>query len=515
MVRIFGLLLVLGSIIVMAACGGGSGGSGSTSTVTSVSVLCTPTAVSSGGTSQCTATVGGTGNYSSTVTWTATAGTISSAGLLTAPTVTTISSVTVTATSTQNTSVAGTASVTVNPPASGANVAPLTVDAGPSGLGYVSANVAFTTVLVCVPGSTTQCQAIDHVIVDTGSFGLRLLSSAAGGEFNPSQVPLPAETDPNNNNDPYGECLVFLDGYIWGTVNTADIGIAGETANSVPVQVILPPTSSPGVPGSCSSQNPSGGTGNEGASLGALGANGIIGVGLFQQDCGQYCVSQGSSCNSSNNNPCIYYDCPSSGCTPANIAIAQQVPNPVTMFPADNNGVLIELPYVPSGGSQTVTGSLIFGIGTQSNNNLCCAAVYNVPDSGNNAGDLTTTFNGNSMPGFLDSGSNGFFFNDSNITTCASPFQHWFCPTTPDNLTASNQGTSMTSGIQVSFTIEAANSLFSGNSGNNSAFSTLGGPYASTPAAFDWGLSFFYGRDIFTAIDGASTSGGTGPYFAY
>ena len=129
----------------------------------------------------------------------------------------------------------------------GGNVTPLTVDAGPTGLGYVSTNVAYVTVLVCVP-NTTNCQTIDHVMVDTGSSGLRLLSSAAGGEFNLSQVPLPPENDPNNNNDPYGECLVFLDGFVWGTVNTADVVISGETAKAVPVQVILPSTSSPGVP---------------------------------------------------------------------------------------------------------------------------------------------------------------------------------------------------------------------------------------------------------------------------
>ncbi len=220
-VRRFGLLLVLGSIIVMAACGGSGGSSGST--VTSVSVSCSPTTVTSGGSSQCTATVSGTGNFSTSVTWSASAGSISTTGLLTAPVVTTSLVDTVTATSVQNTTIAGTAVVTVNPTASGGNVAPLTVDAGPAGLGYVSTNVAFTTVLVCIPNTTT-CQTIDHVMVDTGSSGLRLLSAAAGGEFNLS---LPPENDSNGN--PLGECQVFLDGYVWGTVNTADVVMLGET----------------------------------------------------------------------------------------------------------------------------------------------------------------------------------------------------------------------------------------------------------------------------------------------
>jgi len=337
-------------------------------------------------------------------------------------------------------------------------------------------------------------------MVDTGSSGLRLLSAASGGEFNLS---LPPENDSNGN--PLDECQVFLDGYIWGPINTADVTVSGETASSIPVQVIIPSTGLPGVPSTCSSQNPSGGAGNEGNSLNAFGANGLIGVGLFQQDCGGFCVTNST-------NPTVYYDCPSSGCTPTTATLAQQVPNPVTMFPADNNGVVIELPSVPNGGTLTVTGFLIFGIGTQSNNGLGSAQVYDVPDSGSNAGDLTTTFNGGNIPGFLDSGSNAFFFNDSSITICSGALKNWFCPTGPDNLSASNQGTNMSSGVQVNFTVENAGSLFNTN---DSAFSTLGGPYISSPAAFDWGLSFFYGRIIFTAIDGTNTPGGTGPYFAY
>ena len=57
---------------------------------------------------------------------------------------------------------------------SGANVAPITVNGGPVG-NY--ADAAFASVTVCVPG-TSNCQTVDDVLVDTGSFGLRILSSA-------------------------------------------------------------------------------------------------------------------------------------------------------------------------------------------------------------------------------------------------------------------------------------------------------------------------------------------------
>jgi hypothetical protein len=82
-----------------------------------VAVNISPTAatVSSGGAQQFSATV--TGSTNTTVTWTASAGSISTSGLFTAPTVSTKSSVTVTATSQADTSKTASATVNVTPPA--------------------------------------------------------------------------------------------------------------------------------------------------------------------------------------------------------------------------------------------------------------------------------------------------------------------------------------------------------------------------------------------------------------
>ena len=57
---------------------------------------------------------------------------------------------------------------------SGTNVAPLIVDAGPSQSGV---NLPSVSVKFCEPGTTT-CQTIDHILVDTGSSGLRIVASA-------------------------------------------------------------------------------------------------------------------------------------------------------------------------------------------------------------------------------------------------------------------------------------------------------------------------------------------------
>src|ERR1035437_972437 len=126
-----GLLLVVSGVLWMAACGSSNGGGGSSS-ITSVTVSCSPSTIMFGQTSQCSATVMGTGNFSSGVTWTASAGTISASGSFTPPSggATTLQ-VTITATSTQDTSKSGTATVTVNPAQRVNNVQPIVVDPGP------------------------------------------------------------------------------------------------------------------------------------------------------------------------------------------------------------------------------------------------------------------------------------------------------------------------------------------------------------------------------------------------
>jgi len=497
------LVLITVNVLWIAACGGSSGGGinaggSDPSTINSVLSTCSPSTIQSRQTSQCSATVMGTGSFSSAVTWSASAGGISSGGQFTAPVVASTTSVTITVTSEQDSTKFGTTTITVNPPQTTNNVQPIIVDPGPAPQSFFAVDELFTTVTVCIPNTTT-CQSIDHVLVDTGSSGLRLLSTASGGELT---LVLPNQSDSSGN--PLLECEVFLDGYIWGNVARADIVMVGEKAPAASVHVIIPPSSSPPVPGSCSGQNMGP---NEGSSLSALGANGILGVGLFQQDCGVACTSQNQQISP------VYYGCAGSSCVPTYVTSAEQISNPTMFFATDNNGVLIQLPAVPNGGSDTANGSLFFGIGTQSNNALGSATVYTVPASGSNAGDITTTFNGTSYPmSFIDSGSNGIFFSDSTTTgipLCAKPNDSWYCPNPmPDDLSATTKGSNGNQGT-VNFALENATTLFSGN---HAAFSTLGGPNSG---AFDWGLPFFFGRRVFIAVENMNTPGGLGPYIAY
>jgi len=366
---------------------------------------------------------------------------------------------------------------------SGGNVQPIVVNAGPAG-NY--ANGVFTSVTLCVP-SSSSCQTISGILVDTGSYGLRILSSAGGGALTLS---LPQQTASNGN--PMGECALFVSGFTWGSVNTADVIIAGEQAGNVPVQVIDPTFAA--VPSACKNTGVP-----ENDTLQTLGANGILGVGPFAEDCGGACTQSGTS------NPGMYYTCASTSCQITAEPLARQVQNPVVLFPNDNNGVIIQLPAV-SGPAPSLAGSMVFGIGTQPNNTLGKAEVFPV----NSSGEFNTTFKGQSYPAFVDSGSNAFFFLDSDITgipACGSN-GGFYCPTTTQKLSAitSSGNPSQT----ITFSIANADSLFANR--GDFVFDTLGGPNAGT---FDWGLPFFFGRNVFTAIESRNTPAGAGPFWAY
>ncbi len=152
----------------------------------------------------------------------------------------------------------------------------------------------------------------------------------------------------------------------------------------------------------------------------SLGANGILGVGTEPTDCfyegGSVC-SPGSGL-SSPPYP-AYYTCSGTSCSPTFISTASQVANPVVLFPTDNNGVIVELPSV-SGSTSAITGSLVFGIGTESNNQLpTTATVFTLTcdlfttDFGGNAYGITNPVACAGTGSFIDSGSNGLFFPDA------------------------------------------------------------------------------------------------------
>jgi hypothetical protein len=361
-------------------------------------------------------------------------------------------------------------------------VAAVIVDAGPAGN---DVNTLFTTVTICVPGSTTNCQNIDHIQVDTGSYGLRILASVMN-----STLILPQQMAASGN--PLLECTQFVDGYAWGPIEVADMQIAGESAKSLPIQVIGD-ANYPTVPSDCAS------TGSAEDTVAAFGANGIIGIGPFASNC-PLCSVQVV--------PATYYSCASpSTCVGSMAAEDIQEPNPITLFATDNNGAIIDMPAVSANGQANVTGSLIFGIDTQSNNASGTQSVLVVDGNA----ELTMTYNNQPLnQSFIDSGSNGIFF-PSNIVPCTGNLSAFYCPGNTLNLTVTLQGLNGVIINNVPFMIGNAVTLLNTNF---DAYPTLGGSNPNMQS-FDYGLPFFYGKRVAVAIENNKTSAGTGPYIAF
>ena len=396
------------------------------------------------------------------------------------------------------------------------NFVSLVVDGGPASLttgpdAVIEANIAYVTVTLCAPGSTTNCQTIDHVQVDTGSVGLRIARSALNASL---LAAMPTETDPASN--PVGECYQYVDGYTFGSVRQADFTIGGEVVADMPLQVVGDGGVFANPPSSCSS-----GGGDNLNTISALGANGIIGLGVTTNDCGTVCTGVGGA------SAAAYYDCPSSGCAmvvaraASTAAPFQQLPNPVAAMSVDNNGILVSLPAVPAGGAASVTGTLYFGIGTQTNNGLGAATVLTSTSSTSPLGPgfVTATYNGQSLPeSFIDSGSSIYFFADSSIPGCTTQADRgYYCP--PSSITVSPALTGQNgASASAAFTLNNAAPLLAtsyavlpGIGGDPAGFDLTN----ASPTSFDFGLTFFYGRNIYTAIEGRNAGGTVGPYYAY
>jgi hypothetical protein len=374
------------------------------------------------------------------------------------------------------------------------NVQSAVIDNGPSAVANSQTpalNTLYTTVTICVPGSTTSCQTIDHIQVDTGSSGFRILADSG------FSLSLPNVSVGGNT---LAECLPFVDGSSYGSVRAADIKIAGETASNIEIEVIGDTAYPVPTDGSCA--------GTPENTVATFGANGIIGVGNFVSDCGPNCNT--------------YYTCPTPTTCAQSTAIteAEQVSNPVASFATDNNGIIIEIPAVAAGGAASVTGSIIFGIGTQTNNTLASATV--IPLSADD-GSFTTQYKGSSLTeSFFDTGSNGYFFNDSSITQCTDN-SGFYCPASTLSETATLVGSTGSPSVAVTFSVASESALLSGPviaaapglAGTLSDTNSSSGLNASL--AFDWGLPFFFGRNVYVAIDGAATTGTTvtGPYVAF
>jgi hypothetical protein len=370
------------------------------------------------------------------------------------------------------------------------NVEPMVMDAGPGN----AVNTAFITVTVCIPNGGA-CQTIDHVEIDTGSSGLRILGEVL-------MLTLPSEMSAGGL--PIAECLQFADGSSFGPVAIADVKLptSGKTIPDPGINVQVIGATGWTVPADC--------PGAAENTVTTFGANGILGVGPFLQDCGGACAQAPPI-------PGTYYTCPTpSTCADATASTTEQVGNPIQFFATDNNGVIVEMPAIASGGAVNPTGgALVFGIGTETNNALGSATVLLADDSD---GFILASYNGTTnLNAALDSGSNANFFTDSSIPTCTDN-ANFYCPTSTLNLTATLTGTDNTMAT-ADFTVVNADSVFNANP-SATAMPGLSGPIGALPGSnvqiqFDLGMPFFFGKNVFTALENQTTPGGTGPYYAF
>jgi hypothetical protein len=343
-----------------------------------------------------------------------------------------------------------------------------------------------------VQGSN-QCATVDHMLLDTGSAGVRVLGSALGSALADQ---LPAQSGASNDptgNAPLAECTMFGSGFTWGPVKRADVTIGSKTAGNLPVQVIS--SSNYAVPSDCLSRNAS----NLGTTS-MLGANGVVGISSALRDWPAAAQSV---------LPATYYYCKSAtSCTNAQVPLDTQVMNPVANFTSDNNGTIIRLPALPADGQATATGELLFGVGTQANNTLPSTANIVTLDQN---GYFTTTYKGSSYSSAIDSGSNMNLLWDTTTPYSGNDYVGYlYAPTTTLSLSAILKGVvSGATPVTVPFSIANGWSLMANQ---NAAYDSLAAPFSGQ---FIWGLPFFFGRSIYTVLNGAKIGSQTGPFVAF
>lgn len=301
----------------------------------------------------------------------------------------------------------------------------------------------------------------------------------------------------------------------WGQVGTVDLILGNEPKiTNVPIHVINYQYSNP--PAACSTSQSVPDTDPS-----TVGFNGIIGVGLFAQDCGETCTVS--------TNPGLYYSCNGSTCTGTTASLANQLPNPVGLVgpdssnggKSDNNGIMLQFPGVSAGGASSLTGYLVMGIGTRTNNTSNNVSTYTTDENGN----FTTVFNpfsSTALSSFIDSGSNLLYFPfpppdntsaSSILPDCGNDFPGFFCPSSTQSFAAANTSNSGSVTSCVGFSV--ANPEGIADAGNIVSASFAGSDGSDTDSYFDWGLPFFFGRQVFVGIENTSSTLGTGPYWAY
>jgi len=364
-------------------------------------------------------------------------------------------------------------------------------------------NRPYVTVTVC--NAQNQCQDIDHVLLDTGSSGLRLMP----GVLN---IALPAQTA--SDGSAIAECMQYGAGYFWGAQRVATVKMGGEVASNITLTVAGDTSIPTNAPAGCVATGPN-------AIAGLPEFKGILGIGPQPTDCGPSCAQSTSGQK--------YFACqggPTGSCTVIAMPVELQTPNPVSRFISDNNGTLLSFPAA-SASRGSLVGTLTFGIGTQANNVIDGLQIYRSSVPGRDFPLLAANVNGVASFAFLDSGTNAYSLAQtgnpvllsqppslqaiSGLAVCGQAGGP-YCPSAPVSLQIRLNGNNGNPTSWNTITLADPTAAFQQNL---AAIPTLAFQNAAMPGFSILGLPFYFGKTVATAISGAPTPYGVGPYWAF
>ena len=364
-------------------------------------------------------------------------------------------------------------------------------------------NRPYVTVTVC--DGANQCQDIDHVLLDTGSSGLRLMPGVLNIQLPGQQTASGAQT---------AECVQYGAGYFWGAQRLATLRLAGEIATAIPITVAGDSSIPSSAPPGCVATGPN-------AISGQPEFKGILGIGPQAYDCGPFC-SQSTDAQ-------MYFSCTggaSGSCKPITMPVADQTPNPIIKFLSDNNGSILSFPAAAQA-SGTLLGSLIFGIGTQANNQLAGRNVYQPVVDNMPFPALGANIDGVASFAFLDSGTNAYAISQGGTPGILnrSPFTQAisgtavcgqaggpYCPSQPVSLQIRLNSLLGTPSTYQSIQLANPAQALQDNLAVVPGLAFQDNPFPGYSAL---GLPFYFGRSVMTAIDGVGTPYGVGPYWAF
>ncbi len=185
------------------------------------------------------------------------------------------------------------------------------------------------------------------------------------------------------------------------------------------------------------------------------------------------------------------------------------MPNPVSRLPVHDNGIVVDLPSPPGGGSEEVVGMLTFGVGTADNNRLEASGIVRLDAHGR----FTTVFDGRSFPAStIDSGTETYVLDDDRLPRCEG--MAWaYCAEPERQFGADMLGQGGTR-ANMRLTIGDYKARRDRRFGASDDVAEAAQPQS---AAFTWGAPFFLGRRVFLALEGESVPGASGvfgPFYA-